>query len=511
MNNRLFGIIIIATGLLLGVILTPTIILSGTGGISASIKYLGILFGLITLIRPGVSPWILTVLFFSQDYFKKIATFYGIASEQVLYEVMGVSYGVCIAAAVGSLITLSRRHHSPFPAAMMYFIGATVTLIVLAIGLQSETLIVAGYNAAAFGLPSVMATLIYIYFSSDLKRVENLIKLQFLFSVVWALVALKQVYIGYSEVDYFYMRSGLSPTATMQFFTDIASGNKPRPFGMGSGSPSLNSIACFGFYGIWRAFSYSNLEGSKFSILKRIIYCVGGLLICLAMFEGRLKTSIACLVLCWVFYSAYLNKWLTIAFYTSGVLFFVLLVSNSTYVLDNLASWDSVVASKLGDNYSIQTFSDRLKSFETLKDAKYYSLLGTDTEYYIHDFISLVLVKSGVVGLLALLTSAFTGTYYIHSWTWKLPKNLRPFYAALLTMLIPFTALIGLGGRGDLHVTPNNLRIWTLIGCIIVTIVRARQVRMTAKASISSAPEVLKMPHGRGYLAGPAPTPARSH
>ena len=391
----------------------------------------------------------------------------------------------------------------------MYFIGATVTLTVLALGMRTEALISAGYNAAAFGLPSVMATLIYIYFSSDFKKVENLIKFQFFLSVIWALVALKQVYLGFSEIDYYYMKSGLSPTATNQFFTDIAAGNDPRPFGMGSGSPSLNSIACFGFYGIWRAFNRSNLDGRKLSILKRIMYCMGGLLICLAMFEGRLKTSMACLVLCWIFYTAYLNKWLTVAFYISGVTAFVLLVLNSTYILDNLAAWDNIVASKLGPNYSIQTFSDRLQSFETLKDAKYYSLLGTDTEYGIHDFFSLVLVKSGVIGLFAFAASAFAGAYYIHSWTWKLPKDLRPFYAAQLTMLIPFTALIGLGGRGDLHVTPNNIRIWTMIGCIIVTIVRSRQLR---RASLDSNPlpsDTTKNPHRQGEQPSPVLTPAR--
>ena len=509
MNKNLFTIIIIASGLLLGIILTPTIILSDTGGISALIKYLGILLGLITLVKPATAPWLLTVLFFTQDYFKKIATFYGVASEQVLYEVMGVSYGVCIAAALGSIITLSQRRQSPMPGLIMYFIGATVTLTLLALGIRTEALVTAGYNAAAFGLPSVMATLMYIYFSSDFKKVENLIKFQFFFSVIWALVALKQVYLGFSEIDYYYMKSGLSPIATNQFFTDIAAGSDPRPFGMGSGSPSLNSIACFGFYGIWRTFSHSNLDGRRLSIFKRLIYCVGGLLICIAMFEGRLKTSMACLVLCWIFYTAYLNKWLTVVFYTSAVITFVLLVLNSTYILDNLAAWDGVVASKLGPNYSIQTFSDRLKSFETLKDAKYYSLLGTNTDYYIHDFFSFILIKSGVVGLVAFVASAFAGAYYIHSWTWKLPKDLRPFYVAQLTMLIPFTALIGLGGRGDLHVTPNNIRIWTLVGCIIVTIVRARQVRKATQATGSPPPEVLETPHRRGYLAGLAPTPAR--
>lgn len=509
MNKNLFTIIIIATGLLLGIILTPTIILSDTGGISALIKYIGILFGLIALVKPATAPWLLTVLFFTQDYFKKIATFYGIASEQVLYEVMGVSYGVCIVAALGSIITLSRRRQSPMPGLIMYCIGAAVTLIVLAIGMKTEAFVAAGYNAASFGLPSVIATLMYVYFSGDLKKVENLIKFQFFFSIVWALVALHQVYFGFSEIDYFYMRSGLSPIASVQFFTDLDAGSDPRPFGMGSGSPSLNSIACFGFYGIWRAFSHSNLDGRRLSIFKRLIYCVGGLVICFAMFEGRLKTSMACLVLCWVFYTAYINKWLTIVFYTSAVITFVLLVLNSTYILENLASWDGVLASKLGPNYSIQTFSDRLRSFETLKDAKYYSLLGTNTDYYIHDFFSLILIKSGVVGLLAFVVSAFTGAYYIHSWTWKLPKDLRPFYAAQLTMLIPFTALIGLGGRGDLHVTPNNIRIWTLVGCIIVTIVRVRQTRTVTQATASPPTEPLESPQRRGYLAGPTPTPAR--
>jgi hypothetical protein len=509
MNKNIFAISIIVIGLLLGVILIPSIILSNTGGISTSIKYAGILFGIIALARPASTPWLLTLLFFTQDYFKKIATFYGITSQQVLYEVMGVSYGVCVAAALGSIITLSRRKQSPFPVLVMYTIGATITLILLGLGLQSQSLIEAGYNAAAFGLPSVIATLMYIYFSPDLKKVENLIKFQFFFSVIWALAALHQVYFGYSEIDFFYMRSGLSPTASMQFFSDLESGSDPRPFGLGSGSPSLNSIACFGFYGIWRTFSHSNLEGSQLSILKRLIYLIGGLLICLAMFEGRLKTSTACLVLCWIFYCAYLNKWLTIAFYTSGVIAFVLLVLNSTYFLDNLESWDAIVAANLGGNYSIQTFSDRLKSFEILKEAKHYSMFGTDADYNVHDFLSFVLINSGVIGLLALLISGGIGAYYIHSWTWKLPNHLKPFYVALLTMLIPFTVLIGLGGRGDLHVTPNNIRIWTLVGCIIVTIVRVRQARTAAQASTSPPSEVLEPPHSRGYLVGPAPTPAR--
>lgn len=487
MNNRLLGILLISVGLLLGLILTPTILFSNTGGISALIKYFGIFLGVVTLIRPSTAPWLLTILFFTQDYFKKVAAFYGIASEQVLFEVMGVSYGVCIAAALGSLVSVTRRKDSPIPALLMYVIGAVITLLVLVIGLKDGGLIDSGYNAAAFGLPSVIATLMFIYFSPDLRKVENLIKFQFILSIIWTLVALKQIYVGFSEIDHNYMQTFLSPVASAQYFSDLLSSDNPRPFGLGSGSPSLNSIACFGFYGIWRAFSRSNLEGGHMALLIRLYYLIGGLLICLTMFEGRLKTSAACLVLCWGFYLAYRNKWLTFAFYVSGVAAFVLLVMNSTYFLDNLAAWDSVVTGKLGDTFSIQTFSDRLKSLETLKNPKYYTLFGTQEDYFVHDFFSLILVKSGVLGLSFLLMIGFVGAYYIHSWTWKLTKDLQPFYVALLTMLIPFTALIGLGGRGDLHVTPNNIRIWTLVGCIIVTIVMVKRARASLSVTVSES------------------------
>src|SRR5690606_25278695 len=156
------------------------------------------------------------------------------------------------------------------------------------------------------------------------------IKFQFFFSVVWALVALKQAYLGYSDVDHYYMRSWLSPTASAQFFLDLDAGNDPRPFGMGSGSPSLNSIACFGFYGIWRAFSNSNLNGMRLALLKRFVYLTGGLLIALTMFESRLKTSIVALILCWGFYAAYRSRILTVSLYVSALTAFILLIANST-------------------------------------------------------------------------------------------------------------------------------------------------------------------------------------
>ena len=65
------------------------------------------------------------------------------------------------------------------PGLIMYCIGAAITLTVLVIGMRTEAFIAAGYNPAAFELPSVMATLMYIYFSSDAKKVGNLIEFQF--------------------------------------------------------------------------------------------------------------------------------------------------------------------------------------------------------------------------------------------------------------------------------------------------------------------------------------------
>lgn len=498
MKQNPLSIVIILLGLILAMFLLPEILFSRTGGISATIKFTGVGLGLLCAIRPSLAPWILTVAFFTQDYLKKVAVYFGIPSRHVLYEVMGVGYGVMLMAALGSLITIMAMPRIPWRVLVIYVFGASLSAVIFGVAQGSGGTVDAAYTAVATGLPAVMAALIYLYLGEDLRKMQKLIDLQFIMAVIWCVIAVFQVHVGFTPIEWYYAETGLSPVASAQMLGAEMQGRDPRPFGLGSGVVSFNVVSCFALYGFWRAFKGISPEGRERRLLfTRTLFFLGGLLIAYAVFESRLKSSITLVALSPFIYFVYRSGKLTLAMYAAGASAFVWMVTKSEWLLGMLEKWNRPVVKYLGEDYSILTFAERLKSFENLKNPNNLSAFGVDQTTDIHDFFSLVLVKSGVVGLGAIICGGTAVLFVLHRWAARQPKELQAFYTILLTMFIPFTVLLGLGGSGGFHVTPNNIRIWTLAGCLVVLGTRY-SVSSRRRAEVR---QPLQRPVGSGQVA----------
>lgn len=488
MNSTIGKGLVFIVLLILALFLIPQILFSNTGGVSALMKFLGIGLGIFSLIKPQSAPWTLTVLFFTQDYLKKVAVYYGVASPHVLYEVMGVGYGTMLAAAVGSIGTMLMNGRFPWLPLVVYTVGALISGLVFIVALETESFVAAGYTGAAVGLPAVMAALILLYFSDNYRKLSSLINFQFAFATVWAVIALKQVYFGFSEIEWFYANTGLSKVASSHMLLAELAGRDPRPFGLGSGVASFNAIACYALYGLWKGLSAFRDGDVKNRLPIRILFLIGGSIITLAVFESRMKSSIVTLVVSLIVYFVYKNNKLTLLAYTSAIASFVFVVIKSQWLLANLWKANQFVVGHFGDEYSILTFSGRLISLETLKNPQYYTTFGYGEYVHTHDFLSMVLIKSGVIGLSVVVLGAIFTLFLLHRNTSRIDSTLKPLYVVILTMLIPFSALLALGGSGGFHVTPNNFRAWTLIGCSIFL-----ATRFASRKSAVAKPPILQV------------------
>jgi len=466
-NQHIGKFIIIIGGLFLALLLVPEILFSRTGSFSAFMKYTGIALGLLCAVRPSLAPWVLTVLFFTQDYLKKVAVYYGIPSMHVLYEVMGVGYGVMLAAALGSLVVFMARRQLPQVPVTLYIVGAAICGVLFLALKASAGFVGAGYNAAAVGLPAVMAALICMYFAKDARMIVRLVDFQFLFATIWAVVALVQVYYGFSQIEWFYAETGLSPVASKHMINADMRGENPRPFGLGSGVMSFNAIGCYAIWGLWRGLSKPVAGVYGPPLLMRVLFVIAGMTIAYAVFESRLKTSLLMIPIGIVTYVIYRSRGLTAAAYGGAIAAFLLIAINAEQLVYKLPEWNQPVTRVLGSQYSILSFTARFRSLAMLSEPDTYTLTGMKVPVFTHDFVTMILVHAGVLGLGLLVLFGGTSLWALHRTQWRIEPRMRPLFTVLLTMLIPFTVLLAAGGTGGFHVTPNNFRIWTLIGCVL--------------------------------------------
>ena len=81
----------VTVGILLSaVILMSSIVTSETGGISATVRAIGIALAVGCLIRPKMGMYVVTIEAFSLDFIKKVAVYYGSADTMTIAEVLVV-------------------------------------------------------------------------------------------------------------------------------------------------------------------------------------------------------------------------------------------------------------------------------------------------------------------------------------------------------------------------------------------------------------------------------------
>lgn len=444
--------------------LTSTIVSSDNGGISAAVRVIGAFLAVISLIKPKVGLYIITIEAFSVDFIKKVAVYYGSVSTQTVIDVLIVTM-LAIVATIGGVVLQGvalRRHKITVAHWAILAASAILGVAVFAAAFKGMGVAKAGeeaFNSAVLiGLAIPMAVLL-----GERDEINKLLKLQFWFCVVWAIWGIKQYYVGFLPLEWYYAETGLSSVASahMLMFAE------PRPFGFGSGVPNYGVISPYAALGCW----YVVQEPAK-----RLRYLVGTAILFVGLVTSLQRTALVFPFIVLVCYFFFRTKSRTIALYVATAVLFVLGIIFAEELLAHLDDINQLIslpgewAEKV---LNVATFSDRLQSWRLLKTASIYSAFGTGEEMGLHDIFSRIIVSYGVVGLTVVLSVLITTAYFMHRTVLRIvdPQD-RRFTTFLLAATTP-NVFLGFAGGGNFTSNPTNLQIWTFFGAAFTIITTA--------------------------------------
>jgi hypothetical protein len=161
-------------------------------------------------------------------------------------------------------------------------------------------------------------------------------------------------------------------------------------------------------------------------------------------------------------------------FYIACLSILLLLIFNAAFIYTQLPYWDSVILSNFpgsADSVHLQTFNERLFSFQTLTDNKLiwtaFGMSPSEMEgIAVHDAITQTVMGYGVVGTLVFLGFLTGGLVVSHRVVWKSTDPIERNYMALLLSLIFANIFVGAVMQSHIGIFPVNFLFWICAGAL---------------------------------------------
>jgi hypothetical protein len=139
-----------------------------------------------------------------------------------------------------------------------------------------------------------------------------------------------------------------------------------------------------------------------------------------------------------------------------------------------LPYWDSLLFSAMptyGQDFQLETFNDRLFSFQTLTDRKeiwtFFGMPPSDQAgFSVHDAITQTIMAYGVVGMVVFLTVLVAGLVISHRVVWRSTDPVERSYAALLLSLVFSNIFVGAVMQSHIAIFPINFLFWLCAGAL---------------------------------------------
>ncbi|QQL45626.1 hypothetical protein [Sulfuriroseicoccus oceanibius] len=470
MNKGLMQILVAGGALFVAVLLMMGAVESSTSAVAYVVKYLGAGLAVLAMLKPRWGLFIVAGEAFTVDFLKKVAVYYGSPSMMTIIEVMVVVMLALVGAILGTLLGAVRSKELVIgKQGWMFLLGG---LVIAGLAVVSDMMLGEGMMAAVqrgFNLGAYVAVgMVMLVFFRGKDDIEKFLNWCLMFVVASCLLAMKQTFFDFSEMVYFYMKTGLSPVASQQFYNELMIGRDPRAFGLASGVQNFNAVAALVPYCIYRLV-YNPAA-------MRIVWGAALVVIVGALFVARIKTGFAVALLCPLGMLLFRSRAAILSFYAVGTVLFLFLVMNAQHLRDNIAVYDNAFRGFFGldATYSIQTFEARLHGFIYLTKPESWSLFGltnfenTELGETSHDIISSVLGRFGVVGLLGLLGACVVAAFFLHRAYFRIQtRTERGFYLALMTYFV-LGIISNVVGGSNLHSCPVNLVVWSFAGGMAV-------------------------------------------
>ena len=447
------------------------VMMGQTGPLAITAKWLGIGMVVVSFLRPKAGLFILGILCFYGDFYKKLAVVYGTATMETVIEVLAINMavvGAIIAGTMNQIFLNGRRPHRIviMVALLSLFVSC---LLLLTEGGFSSRVQLAVNGGVYLALAGVIG---YQYPKPDQSL--SLSRMHYLLGLPWVAVAVYQYFYGFWDMDYVYARTNLSPVFSIQFYMENA-----RVFGLAGSASAYGAVTLLFTYGLWRIFQPGARVG--WWMLGSLIYLMG-------LVVSTQRTSLIQPFIVLVVWQLFTHRTSTRLFYLVTVVSAVVLISLSSVILNNLESVDSTLRGITGDQgwaaqvLRISTFSDRLKGWSRLIKPESYSLFGTkqassvplgfDDDDFSHDMVNSILINHGVVGLIACAVVLVLTVRKAHAMVFQVENTRDRSTMAFILACLSINLLLTLLGGSNIHTVPINLIFVTFAGHVVAILAR---------------------------------------
>ncbi|MEZ0274797.1 MAG: hypothetical protein ACAH88_07815 [Roseimicrobium sp.] len=483
----------VAGALLMGMLMLVKVLSSPTGGLAGLIKYAAVPLVLMCFVSPRVGLVLISLMGFYGDFYKKLAVYYGTVSLDTVKEVLAVSVAMVGATMAGAALQVIFNRIKPDRTTMAISVGTVLLTGFLFASGGGEPLAGRIQYAVNSGLYLGLAAVICLYFV-DREDALKLCRLHYWLGVPWVLWAIRQYYFGFTELEWTYAATQLSPVLYSQMFLTP---DLPRPYGFASTSSAFGVITFLFCFGVWHAMRYSKARLGF--LLCTLIYAVG-------LYVSMQRTLLLVPFLVAGTYFLFRTRAGTVFFYTSCITAAIAMVIFAEVALSNLAAGSSAIEGSGGWTNRVvrlTTFADRLKGWSRLTRASSYSWFGTrwnsaagsgkefGDESYSHDSINKILINFGVVGLGAVAVGIFMTARFAHRTVLGIHDAMDRDAAVFVLSLLAVAGTLMLMGGNNLHTVPINLVVVTYVG------LAAGTIRRNAHASpeeVEDEPETERAP-----------------
>lgn len=477
MNRSIKGPLVILIGFLLAIYATIEITSDPGRGIVKTIRVVALLFIPVAFSQPKIGLYGVFIVLANIEWLKRYAIYYGDTSIWSVAETLVVPLilfsAVILGVLVGSFIGVTRMTKGRF---LWFCVAALVIIFLLAIKGFSPLGIQLALNS---GLYIAMVPVCLMVFKSRDEMIKFLDFTAIIFAP-WAIVAIYQFYYGYSDVDWVYARTGISPVFTK---TMLAEGGS-RPFGLAGSASSFGAMTFLAWYVVWKCFY---VKDKRFiSIALMLIYMTA---LVLSSYRTALLSPIIALIGFPLFKS---RRGLAVA-YTFGLSAILAMFIFSEKILDNLGSYNDAIASTQStewgkDTLKVSTWSDRLLGYSRLKNPEAWSLFGkrlsddqSDTSYqskdFSHDMVNAALKNIGAVGLLVVIILGVLLLTILHRQVLDLPPGSAQNFGAMGLSFSMLQLAMSVIGGGNFNVPPTATFTWMLFATVVVAGRDARETR----------------------------------
>ncbi len=454
-------------GLLAGMLVSLFIAGGGDNPMAIFAVVLGTVFFVLGAVSPRNALFCLIPITFFLDFAKRLLIIFTNLTWDDIASVLAVAPLATVGVLVGCVLRRIFIRRPPQLVERVLFIGGAVLAFGGSIGALGEASLfeamkVVANNSVYYFLPWA----IYQCFETR-EQIERYLRIAALVAVPVAAYGIWQFFFGLLDFEVAYVKSGFAPHMAFTMY-DV----KPRPFSTMSSPHAYSSTISFmmviAFYFAFRRQGFSTKWIFVFLVLLM------GLATSTA--RGAFLSGLAMLALSILFTSRSGTK----AGYLGSAAFIGALVLNAEALLDRLEFWQKFLPSEKAwqeQAFRITTISDRLMGYKNvLANPSAWPLIANPLKYnpveggadlYTHDHYSEIILKFGILPVLAGGILAGIAAYKIHCAVFRMEVGqFRNLGAALVSIAAGF--FLAMSGGGGLSVFPLNFWIGAIGGFIVV-------------------------------------------